>query len=473
VRIQCAIGLAALGSVVIWAGEAQTLVGIASCAASSCHGNQESVGAPPWTYSVSTFLRNDPHAGAGTLLRGPRSVAIVRALAPDAGELAPSAAEFDRILRRRCISCHVTSTAHDCQSDQPLDSLQLTTGVSCESCHGAAHDWVGPHVWQSWESSRDFVGSAEPKLAGYTDARTGYRDTESIIGRAVTCVRCHVGSRSSDNIIRDVNHDLIAAGHPALRFDLLIYSENLPQHWATQSSPIDGAAASAIRVRDVGRAVRLAAAATLASERAAAARDDSSIPWPELSDYDCFGCHRPITARSPRMSAFKISFGLPIWNAWHLTSDYLSGPDAIADSRGLLRKLSPHQSDQEKIVTGSRRLATQAFQRARQMVSLDPQPRWRLDRIAERIESDQTFGWQHGAHLYLELDAIIRELTNQTSKDQMVQLRNLASRLEQELRFDRRDAIDRSNRVHSPDQFDAKNFRSIVRRMVKSLQALP
>ena len=58
-------------------------------------------------------------------------------------------------------------------------------------------------------------------------------DTRNLVKRAEKCVSCHVGDES-----RNVDHELIAAGHPDLVFDLETYTAMLPPHWRT--APSDG-----------------------------------------------------------------------------------------------------------------------------------------------------------------------------------------------------------------------------------------
>src|SRR5690606_14143956 len=102
--------------------------------------------------------------------------------------------------------------------------------------------WVQGHLSDDWA-----VGSAMRNNRDYVDRLDG-------------CVRCHVGSRRDDGVIRDVNHDLIAAGHPALRFEPWSALRRLPRHGAWQRAEdglpeIDGEAD--LRRFLVGRVVAL------------------------------------------------------------------------------------------------------------------------------------------------------------------------------------------------------------------------
>ena len=54
----------------------------------------------------------------------------------------------------------------------------------------------------------------------------GWRDTKNLATRADLCATCHVGTDRAD-----VNHDLIAAGHPRLSFELGSFVATMPPHW--------------------------------------------------------------------------------------------------------------------------------------------------------------------------------------------------------------------------------------------------
>ena len=50
--------------------------------------------------------------------------------------------------------------------------------------------------------------------------------------RAKACVGCHIGAPAEgDWPLRDMNHDMIAGGHPRLQFDLRLFLEAMPEHW--------------------------------------------------------------------------------------------------------------------------------------------------------------------------------------------------------------------------------------------------
>lgn len=414
-------------------------VGRSSCASATCHGGPVGNG-PSWNHALTKWLATDPHAGAGLLLRDEDSRVIVTQLEPAAAD---SPLVFDQVLRSRCISCHATATTAECQSPQALADSLLARGVSCESCHGAAKQWITAHLQTSWSGDERF------------QQQTGVLDTESIAGRAAVCARCHVGSRREDGLVRDMNHDLIAAGHPVLRFDLLIYSENLPAHWNETSETEQTFQQSALRVRSVGRAACLGAAAALSGQRAADHQTNSSVSWPELSDYDCFACHQSLSISQYRLPANKknrsplrISDGLPIWNSWHTI-----GQKEL--SKKNLAALAPNRIDATVMSTAALRVSQQYLRQAmtNQTASYDPEAA--IDQLRRVLGAAPPRDWHEAAIQYLYADAAQRDLDLAPTK---------VSRLvEPLLRFDPNE----SATLQSPARFDPLQFQTT---MLQALQ---
>jgi hypothetical protein len=410
---------------------------------------------PAWNHSLSVWLASDPHRGAGLLLRDDDSRRIVERLEPGT---AKSAEAYDTALRRRCISCHATATPEQCAGDGLLSDADLGQGVACDSCHGDSQRWLEPHVRADWSGPQRF----EPD--------GGMIDTESIAGRAASCVRCHVGSRTADGLVRDMNHDLIAAGHPALRFDLLTYSENLPQHWDSGGEVETRFHESAVRVRGVGRAINLAAAASLSAERASDHLLDRSLaPWPELADYDCFACHQSLSMReyqtAPRSgdkSRLHVSDGLPVWNAWH-TIDQLDLPVDPEKLRALLLTLSPHRSDPAKIKASGGKLATQYLGVAQARMTEPVNAQESLKTLLRKLVQQPPVDWHEAAVLYLEIDAALRDLAR--GPETAVRGKQFLAALgevEKLLRFDPARAPGESSKYNSPASFDPDKFQQAV-----------
>jgi hypothetical protein len=270
--------------------------GVGSCAATACHGSVLPA-APDWY--PSRVLRNeytiwanqDPHANAYQVLHSERSQGIERRLT--GGK--ESAAHRDA----RCLACHATPGAELAGTSAEVVRQE---GVGCESCHGAAQRWLGAHTQYGWNS----LGPRQK------EEQFGMRPTKELAARAAVCVDCHVGSAG-----RDVNHDLIAAGHPRLNFEFAAYLANMPPHWVD-----DTRGSYPARVWAIGQAATAQAAAALLADRARRAEraqsQHAAARWPEFSEYDCFACHHDLADEKWRKSraASGAMPGTPAWGTW-------------------------------------------------------------------------------------------------------------------------------------------------------------
>ncbi len=242
-------------------------MGSASCAAVDCHGGDPLRGVVRAEHGA--WIGRDAHAGAFSLLYSERSLAIY-------GRLKRSAAYADLRLPHReriCLACHATNPREDQLA--PDHRFALHDGVGCESCHGAAERWIADHVQPSWRG-----------LRAAAKAEQGFVDTDDVRQRTRACVKCHVGSAEGD-----VNHDLIAADHPPLAFEMAAYQAMMPRHWTGRDNPA--------KLWAVGQAVAAAAAADLLVERLARADSARSV-WPEFAQYDCSACHHDLADPSWR-----------------------------------------------------------------------------------------------------------------------------------------------------------------------------
>jgi Cytochrome c554 and c-prime len=291
-------------------------VGAGSCAASNCHGNPETRRIRGSEYTIWSL--DDPHSRAFTVLYNEQSQTIARNLGLGAAHQA-----------QVCLNCHAldATSAHIPEDDHAI----LTDGVSCEMCHGPAGRWLEPHRRAEWQNPA--VWPRERKLA------TGFRDTKDVLLRTEACAACHVGAPG-----RDVNHDLIAAGHPRLYFEMAAYHSRMPAHWSQREDLERHGPALEARLWSVGQAVSAERAARLLAHRAG----DERNPWPELAEYSCFACHHALDTPSWRQNperefAGGRPGGLP-WGTWHfdaLTSPAahpaLAGDDRLSMGRDALR----------------------------------------------------------------------------------------------------------------------------------------
>jgi hypothetical protein len=267
-----------------------------------------------------------------------------------------------------------------------------------------------------------------------------------------------------------MNHDLIAAGHPALRFDLLIYIDNLPHHWSSTSESEQWFTSSAVKARRINRAVNLAAASSLASERAEAHLSDPKVPFPELADYDCFACHQSLTIdefqlppRGDKKSPWHVSEGLPVWNSWHTIQQL----DLRDREDNLLQRLSPHRSDPKVIASSGQTLAARQLTIAKQLVAKDITSADAIEEVRTRFQSRPPVDWNEAAITYLDLDAITRDLTlDPTSRTRGDAIRKALTPLEQMLRFQTTANLDSSGTSQSPKAFSPKAFQDAVLKLL-------
>jgi hypothetical protein len=246
-------------------------VGAVSCAAAACHNANGPRGSRGSEYT--TWITTDPHRNAYAVLLAPRSQRIEKNL----GTRKEAAQDI------LCLNCHVhpdmdASLAAVLGGEGDRFQTAVGFGFGCESCHGPAERWLTTHYLNGW-SGKD---QDEKRRAGMHPMR-------DLGERAQTCAACHVGSGD-----RDVNHDLIAAGHPRLNFEFAAYLAVLPKHWDALAEQAADPAQQA-RAWAIGQAVSAKAALELLAHRAG-----GSGPWPEFAELDCFSCHHDLVAKSWR-----------------------------------------------------------------------------------------------------------------------------------------------------------------------------
>jgi len=259
-------------------GEAGKYSGPGSCASSNCHG-----GVQPKTLvrisqnEYSIWAAQDKHARAYTVLSNSVSLRIGKILGLDQ---APNKSD-------KCLTCHALNV----RSEQRAQTFQsIDDGVSCENCHGPAVGWLGPHTLRNW--------SHEQSL------KLGMYDMRDLAKRSDRCLTCHLGTAE-----KEVDHAMIAAGHPDLTFELESFSSSMPRHWKPAQN-----ANSWLSVQElaVGQAVQLREGLHRLDRRA------SRPSWPEYAEYECFACHhsltRPESSWRQAMGYGGRMPGAPVWN---------------------------------------------------------------------------------------------------------------------------------------------------------------
>jgi hypothetical protein len=226
--------------------------GPGSCSAVACHGAIRPVpGARILQTEYSTWVAQDRHARATEVLGNMVSQRMARILG--IGN-APQA--------QKCLVCH--------SLDVPAAARGrnfATEGVSCEACHGPATGWLGYHV------TRDATHEES--------VRRGMYDTKDVVKRTDKCLTCHLGTAE-----KFVDHEMIAAGHPDLVFELEAFSAAMPRHWKAAA---DTDSSHPVRTFAVGQLVHFRASLDRLARRV------KGPVWPEYSELDCFACHHSLT----------------------------------------------------------------------------------------------------------------------------------------------------------------------------------
>jgi len=358
------------------------------------------------------WVSHDKHANAFAVLFDPRSQRIQR----NRGVSVP--AHEDSL----CLKCHVSQ---DYERERGQPGLELADGVHCEACHGPAAGWLSTHYLPSWRTISD-------------DAKAvlGFRPLKDLTVRANTCAECHVGSNRTGT---DVNHDLIAAGHPRLNFEFANYLANYPRHWSLTAEKQRHPDFEA-RAWLIGQLVSARQALDLLAWRAEQASQNKA-PWPEFAEYDCYACHRslkgladrPVTLVPGRMT------GKPAWNAWYLALVPHS-PGENVERRDTVRKLMSNLAADEKQVAEAARVCSKDLQTLLQQIDARPlrpdQVRELLQRVTASPPEEAVANWDSAAQHYLAATALYQALGDLgMPKQERVSLRQALEALRQTLTF--------------------------------------
>ncbi len=187
-------------------------VGSTGCSSSMCHG-----GAGEKRGQWPIWSKQDPH---GQDLRGtlgyPRSAYSALVL-PWSNRIAQGLNISDARLSARCTSCHAplhtvpdSALLASARADLKKENVEFH-GVSCESCHGPASNWIRSHT--------------RPDFTHAMNVQTGVRDLRNLYVRANTCVACH----------QNIDADILAAGHKPLYFELDSQVVAEPPHWVERN----------------------------------------------------------------------------------------------------------------------------------------------------------------------------------------------------------------------------------------------
>ncbi len=241
---------------------AQIHMGVATCAASQCHGSaipRDGTGVLQNEYV--TWTQADPHSRAYEVLSNEQSRLI-------AARLGIGRAREATI----CLDCH----ADNIPANKRGEKFQLSDGVGCEACHGGAENWLSTHY-------------NAPEVTHANNLSAGLYPNEDADDRVELCLSCHLGTQN-----QFATHRIMAAGHPRLAFELDTFTEL----WRTLGRQPHYRVDADYRERKKvdGHAYTWAAGLLAEGRRRIdlIQSDYFDVPGmiPELAFYDCHACHR-------------------------------------------------------------------------------------------------------------------------------------------------------------------------------------
>jgi hypothetical protein len=403
---------------------AGSYTGPGSCAASSCHGSVRPVaGSRILQTEYTTWVVQDKHAQATEVLNNAVSLRMAKILGigrPDA--------------EQKCLTCHAL------EAPAPQRAKSYTAeGVSCEACHGPASGWLGPHTTRGWTHAQSVAA--------------GMYDTKDLVRRTEKCASCHIGGAE-----KSVDHEMIAAGHPDLVFDLEAFSAAMPRHWRHED-PWQN-----VRSWSVGQIVQLREGLERLSTRS------KSGAWPEYAELDCFSCHHSLT-RPEDSWRQELGYrdrrpGNPPWNHARFAvarqvarvADAGSADALESQIQTLASEVSRLQADRTRVVSATaavqgsldaltRRLAAAPVDRARTLQYVRA-----ITEDADRIAAG---GERAAEQAAMSLETLLGTLAQNKEVDQAAA----------------RAALDRLfQQLENPSGYDPRRFAPLLRRITDVLR---
>ena len=346
------------------------------------------------------WLEDDPHALSWRTICGQESVAMMERLGIFRDGQVVDRAGFDN-----CLACHNSTrrfdeprriSANHSLANTGIDGF-AREGVGCSACHGPSERWIASHVQHGWSAS---IASQD-----------GFVESGNLYVRARMCASCHVGDKD-----RDMNHDIIAAGHPPLRYELATFHAWQPKHWRDREA--DDRMTYEARLWLAGQIA--AADASLALLQTRAEKTHHVSQWPELASYNCSSCHHNLALDNQRYPIDGNRKAVALYSQWDqagirwLIQFRIDSGEAIEEDYRLLAALDRMKDAMESSVRPDRSEAATAARAARQALadwfdgaagSLERQ-RWRSDRLGQLVASaagrSSTYrSWESTVQFYL------------------------------------------------------------------------
>jgi hypothetical protein len=419
-------------------------IGPGSCAATSCHGSVKPIaGSRILQNEYSTWIIQDKHSRAYQALTGDVGERMARIL-----KLAAKAEEAPK-----CLACHALNPPQE----QRGRAFEISEGVSCENCHGPASGWLGPHTTRSWAHEKSVA--------------VGMHDTRDVIHRTEKCLECHLGTKN-----KFVDHEMIAAGHPDLYFELDSFSAVMPRHWKSPrdsepGKPVEDAAWVGVREWSAGQAVQLRAAMERLTWRAKNERFDKKDVWPEYSELSCFACHH---ALGPAKDSWRQEHayigrrpGDPAWNSsryavFRLLAKQIDSANAQELDRQLLAvsnemgKLNPDRNAVASAASAAAPLALRIAERLATMQYNQAVALRMLQRIPDDAENIALADERAAEQAAMAMDSLYIAYSKDAKPVNAAEVRTAINGLFQQL--------------ENPSSYSADQFASALRRIRTLLQ---
>lgn len=238
-------------------------LGVASCSSAGCHGDQVyGAGAGPVVGQNEVLIwKSAGMAGAHS-----RAYAVLNS---ELGQrIARNLGMTDARAEAACLDCH----ANNVPTEQRGRRFQISDGVSCESCHGGAENWLAYHR----------LGAGHAK-----NIERGLYPTADPVARAKLCASCHQGREENAQF---VSHELMGAGHPQLQFELQRYTQWQAHHQVDDDYRERKPVPAEAQVWALGQIL----SAQRQLELIGSTRATGHAGFPEFSLYDCQACHQPL-----------------------------------------------------------------------------------------------------------------------------------------------------------------------------------
>jgi hypothetical protein len=291
-------------------------------------------------------------------------------------------------------------------------------------------------------------------------------DTRDVIHRTEKCLECHLGTKN-----KFVDHEMIAAGHPDLYFELDSFSAVMPRHWKSPresepGKPVEDAAWVGVREWSAGQAVQLRTAMERLTWRARNERFDKKDAWPEYSELSCFACHH---ALGPAKDSWRQGHayigrrpGDPPWNSsryvvFRLLAKQVDSVSAMELDRQMLAvsdemsKLNPDRNAVASAASAAAPLAQRIAQRLATMQYDQAVALRMLQRIPDDAENIALADERAAEQAAMALDSLYIAYSKDAKPANAAEVRAAINALFQQL--------------ENPSSYNADQFASSLRRI--------